>query len=50
MVKAANASVTGWIRFLEILESECFIVKGGPLIYPGLSCNGLPEQFKRNLV
>jgi len=35
MIKRANASLTGWIRFLEILESEDFLSTGATLLLPG---------------
>jgi hypothetical protein len=35
MIKQANASVIGWIRFLEILEMEGFLNTGAILLAPG---------------
>jgi len=44
MIKQANASLSGWIRFLEILESENFLAPGTTLLLPGINGQGLPSS------
>jgi len=45
MLKQANASINGWIRYLEILESEGFITIGRLILLPGNNGLGLPNRI-----
>jgi hypothetical protein len=49
MIKQANASLKGWLRFLEILESEGFITQGAVLLYPGQNVIELSKTLKAEL-
>jgi hypothetical protein len=49
MIQSAIASPDGWIRFLEILESEGFTLEGGSFFLPRSSDKGLPKSLEQQL-
>jgi hypothetical protein len=49
MVKQASLSMAGWIRFLEILESEGFLSIGAVLLLPGNGDKELSKSFVSQL-
>jgi hypothetical protein len=46
----ANASILGWVRYIEILESENFISTSAPFLLPGENGRGLPRKFISQLM
>lgn len=49
LIQSAIASADGWIRFLEILESEGFTPTGGSYFEPRTSDKGLPKSLAQQL-